>query len=112
MKELLSLLAALFAVAVVIYLSYLFSKYISMGSSKLTQAKHMTIIDRLMVGQDRFILIVRVQDSVFLVSVTSQAIQILKELKSDDFGDENTAVKKDFFEESFKSILQKIKAKK
>jgi len=108
LEGILSLIAALLAVAFVIYLSYLFSRYISMGSAKINGARHMRIIDRLMVGQDRFLLIVGVMDKVLLVSVTSQAISVLGELNSDDFKDEFSEEHKGFFENSFKSVLQNI----
>ena len=103
----------LLAVIFVIYLSYVFSKYISKGTAKITAAKHMQVIDRLVVGQDRFILIVSVLDKYYLVSVTGQSIEILKELDGDELKNSSDNEPKpldfDLFKTTFTNMFKRDK---
>lgn len=69
---------------IIIYLSYVFSKHISSGAAKINRAKHIKIVDRVMVGQDRYVMIIQVQSKFYLTGVTPQSIQILSELEGFD----------------------------
>ena len=111
MQDILPLLLVLLIVAFVMYMSYLFTKFIGSRSSKAAKAEHIKIVDRLAVGQDRYILIVELQGMHYLVSATPQEIRILKEL--DDF---ETVIPPSpapmSFSESFKTVLGNMMQKK
>ncbi len=100
---------AIVGVAVVIYLSYLFSRYISIGAAKFNAAKYMNIVDRLAVGQDRMLLIIELGEKYYLTSVTSQNIQILKELDKEELKEikpvKNTLNQDGNFKSTFQSLL-------
>jgi len=80
----LTLVVALAAVAAVLYLSYIFSRYLAAGAAKINRSKYVKIIDRVVLGQDRMMLIVMIGEKYYLVGSTSQSIQILTELEDKD----------------------------
>ncbi|WP_051280736.1 FliO/MopB family protein [Anaerovorax odorimutans] len=111
-KDITPLLLAIVAIIVVIYLSYLFSKYVALGASKFNSAKHMKIVDRLALGQDKLLVIVQIGQDYFLASVTSQSIQFIKKLKEDDLVEIRQNPMNQFQAKSaFKNILQKYMSK-
>ena len=74
------LIIALAAVGVVLYLSYLFSRYLAIGAAKVNESKYIKIIDRIVLGQDRIILIAEIGGKYYLIGSSAQSIQILTEL--------------------------------
>ncbi|MFV0517502.1 MAG: flagellar biosynthetic protein FliO [Aminipila sp.] len=113
-KAVIPLLLALLAVAAVIYLSYAFSKYIAMGASKLSGARYMRVVDRMMLGQDKMMMIVQIGDSYYLTGVTSQNVQIIKELSGEELIEMEAATPNMGFQQAatFKNALQKYINKK
>lgn len=111
LKDVGALLLGIAVVALVLYLSFLFSKYLSKKSMQINGANYMRVIDRMAVGQDRSILIVEIQQKYYLVSNTAQNITILKELEG--FSEpvvSDTAPKN--FSESFQTVLKNMIQKK
>lgn len=107
------LVLTLAIVIFVIYLSYLFSRRIAVGAAGFSKAKYMKIIDRIIVGQDKYIAIVQIGSSHLLVSITATSIKILKELNNEDIVEfmesENN---KPALSESFKDTILKVMSKK
>jgi len=79
-----ALILALAAVGAVLYLSYLFSRYLAVGAAKVNKSKYVKIIDRVVLGQDRMMLITMIGEKYFLIGSTAQSIQILTELDGED----------------------------
>lgn len=108
------LILALLAVVAVIYLSYIFSKYMAIGGSRMSGAKYMRIVDRMMLGQDKMIAIVQIGTSYYLAGVTSQNVQILKELEGEELIEMEPTAQMASFQsmDSFKGLLDKHVSKK
>lgn len=105
---------ALLAVVAVIYLSYVFSKYVALGAGKMSGAKYMRVVDRMMLGQDKMMMIVQIGDSYYLTGVTAQNVQIIKELTGEELiemesGAQSTALQQ---ATSFKNALMDHMKKK
>lgn len=74
-----------FAAAIlIIYLSYLVSKYLGKGMNRGQSSRYMRLIDQLTVGQDRHLAVVQVGDSYLLIGITAGQIRVLKELGNED----------------------------
>ena len=82
-----ALILALIAVGVVLYLSFVFSRHLAAGAAKINKSKYIKIIDRVVLGQDRVMLIAMICGKYFLVSSTAQSIQILAELDEKEIDD-------------------------
>lgn len=77
-------IATFFVVLLIIYGSYLASKYIGKGLSKSSSSMYMRLIDQITMGQDRHIAIVQVSDKFFLVGITAGQIRVLSELQDEE----------------------------
>ena len=66
-------IATFLVVVLIIYGSYLASKYIGKGLSKSSSSMYMRLIDQITMGQDRHIAIVQVGNKFFLVGKIGRA---------------------------------------
>lgn len=87
-------------------MSYLFSKYLATGTSKINSAKYMRIIDRIPTGQDRSIIILQIGDKHYLVGNTTQSIEILAELSEEQLIEFPPEAHMSFNADSFKNTLE------
>ena len=69
------------AAALIIYASYLASKYIGKGLGRGTGSRYMRLIDQITLGQDRHMAIVQIGGKYLLVGVTSGQINVLSEVQ-------------------------------
>ena len=60
----LSIIFTFIAAIVIIYLSYLASKYIGKGMGKLQNSRYMRLIDQIAVGQERHIAVLQVGEQI------------------------------------------------
>ncbi len=105
----LKVIGTFIAVALILYGSYLASKYISRGMTKGSSSQYMRLIDQITLGQDRHVAILQVSGKYFLVGVTAGQVQLLSELQDEelfplapeDAGDGMKAP-------DFKSIMEKF----
>lgn len=72
------------AAALIIYASYLASKYIGKGLGKGTGSKYMRLIDQITLGQDRHIAIVQVGGKYLLIGVTSGQVNVLTDIQDEE----------------------------
>ena len=111
MKDIVPLILVLLVIAFVMYMSFLFTRFIGNRTSRMNKAEYMKIIDRLAVGQDRFLLIVSINNGYYLISATAKEVRILKQL--DDFKEIPPGVPQPMsFTESFKTVLGNMLQKK
>ena len=87
MDGVIPLIIALIAVGVILYLSYLFSRYLAVGAARINKSKYIKIVDRTVLGQDRMLLITQIGDKYYLIGSSSQTINILTEIDEKDIID-------------------------
>ncbi len=96
-------------VILIIYGSYIASKYIGKGLSKSSSSRYMRLIDQITLGQDRHIAIIQVSGKYFLVGITAGQIQVLSELEDDELfplaPDEYGSSTKSL---DFKAVMEKL----
>ena len=107
----LPLFIALLAVGVILYLSYLFSRHLASGAAKINKSKYIKIVDRVILGQDKMILIALIGEKYYLIGSSTQSIQILTEL-DDDATAEISYSERNNDETSFKNVLKGMLPKK
>ena len=99
------LIIALAAVGVVLYLSYLFSRYLAIGAAKISKSKFIKVVDRVVLGQDRLLLIATIGGRSYLIGASAHSIQLLTELENNEMFDDNTPEKTSDFG-AFKNVLK------
>lgn len=102
-------IATLILVILIIYGSYLASKYLGKGLSKNSSSLYMRLIDQITMGQDRHIAIVQISGKYLLIGVTAGQISVLSELQDDELfplAPEDTGT--GIGNADFKTIMEKL----
>lgn len=111
MNSVISLVSVLILTVLILYLSYIFTKSLGKGMGLKHGGTYMQMLDRLPLGQDKAIAIVRVGSHYYLIGIASSQITFLSELSEEEIQDE--ARKPTQFSDSgegfdnFKNILKK-----
>ncbi|WP_124066911.1 flagellar biosynthetic protein FliO [Clostridium sp. E02] len=85
MNSLISLASVLLITILILYLSYVFTKSLGKGIGMKKQGgSSMQMLDRLPLGQDKAIAIVRTGNHYFLIGIASSQISLLAELSEED----------------------------
>ena len=96
--------------AVIIYLSYLCSKYMGKGMVRTSRSRYMRMLDQMIVGQNRTLAVVQAGDRYLLLGVGPERIDMLLELSEEELipiGGEDGEQTVDFGR-----LLSKIRRKK
>ncbi len=80
--EMFSLIGALIMIVLVLFATYYFTKAISKKMTNYSSSRHLKIIDRVALSQNKFLLIVEVDKKFLLVGVSDNSISVLKEFDS------------------------------
>lgn len=70
--------------AIIIYLSYLCSKYLGKGLVRGSSSRYMRMLDQMIVGQNRTLVIVQAGERYLLLGVGPDRISTLAELTEED----------------------------
>lgn len=88
---------SLAGIILVLFLTYYGTKWLSVKTNLTMKSRYMNIVDKIMLGQNKFLAIAEVNNKFYLLSITEKNINILKELE--DFQllpDENPENNMDF----------------
>lgn len=102
----------LIIIGVILYLSYICSRYIGRTGKIRGSSKYIRLIDQIAVGQDRTIAVIQTGASYFLVGITSTNITVLKELEEEDLTELDYIADQPAGFTEFQSILEKISKRK
>ncbi len=83
MNHFFDLIKVVFALVSVLALFYLLMKFLK-DKQLYNQTNQMTILEKCYLGKDKLLCLIKVVDQVFLVSVTKQEINLIKEVELPD----------------------------
>jgi flagellar protein FliO/FliZ len=96
-KEIISLIMSVLGIIFVLFLTYFSTKWLSIKASSITKSKYMNIVDKIILGQNKYIAIVEISNKYYLMSVTDNNINIIKDLDELELSTfENTSETKEF----------------
>ena len=84
MNSIFSLASVLIVTILILYLSYVFTKSLGKGIGLKRGGNYMQMLDRLPLGQDKAVAVVRAGNHYFLIGIASSQISILAELTEED----------------------------
>jgi len=64
----------------VLFLTYYGTKWLSVKATSISKSKYMNVIDKIVLGQNKFLAIVEISNKYYLLSITDNNINIIKEL--------------------------------
>ncbi len=109
MNSIISLASVLILTVLVLYLSYVFTKSLGNGIGMKRGGSSMEMLDRLSLGQDKAVAVIRAGSRYYLIGIASSQITLLAELSEEDVP-KATAASPSFGTdgyENFKNILKK-----
>lgn len=96
--SILELLLCLAAIAVVIYLSFIATRYFAGKVNNMSKTNNIKILERTSLTQDKGLAIVAIGHQFFLVGYSTNTIEILQELKENDLNLSSAAGKPNFMQ--------------
>lgn len=96
-------LPTLLVILVIFFLAWVVTRFIAMKSSQGISGKFLTVLEKIPVTKDSYIMLVKISDKIMVVGVTAQGMTTLKELDADNIDIEALMPK----QESFAEILKK-----
>lgn len=97
-SDTLTLFFSLLAVVFVLYLSYLFSKYMANKVNNVSKSSNIRILERVALSQDKGLVIIQVCGKYYLVGFSNNTIEILKELDESELNLPKSALKESFLD--------------
>lgn len=63
-----------------LFLTYFSTKWLSVKATSITKSKYMNIVDRIVLGQNKYLAIIEISNKYYLISITDNNINIIKDL--------------------------------
>lgn len=96
--DVLPLIYSLVAIVLVLYLCYIFSKYISKKVNNVSSLSNIKILERVALAQDKGLAVIEVCGKYYLVGFANNNIEILKELDAESLKIPRSDSKENFLE--------------
>ena len=104
-----SLIGGLFLFVIILFLAWFCTKWLGTHYGVPSKVSKIKILERCAIGTDRSLMIVRVGEKVWLLGVTAHNINIITELNSEDFAQEEYDIKGSFVQsQKFTSDFSRI----
>lgn len=82
--DLLQVIGTFIMVVLILILAFVMTKRIGKGAIRYQNSSNMKVLERVLLGQDKSLLIVQVGSKYCLIGVTQSGIQLLMELQEED----------------------------
>jgi len=109
MDSILTALSSLGILLLILCGAYLTSKWFAQKQQRLSVSRHMEVLDSLSVGRERWFLLLKAGERIYLVGVTHQGMRTLGEFPASELGPENPLARGPEFSKFFKASLDKLK---
>lgn len=80
-KEIFSLILSILGIILVLFLTYYSTKWISTKSNLTMKSRYMNIVDKIMLGQNKYLAIAEICSKYYLIIITEKDVNIVKELE-------------------------------
>ena len=97
-SDVLPLIFSLLAIVLVLYLCYVFSKYIAKKVNHVSSLNNIQILERVALAQDKGLAVIQVCEKYYLIGFANNNIEILKELDGEDIKTPQSDLKGNFLE--------------
>lgn len=97
-SDALTLIFSLLAIALVLYLCYLFSKFMANKVNNVSKFSNIKVVERVALTQDKGLVIIQVCGKYYLIGFANNNIEILKELDGSELNFPKSALKDSFLD--------------
>ncbi|MFA9381523.1 MAG: flagellar biosynthetic protein FliO [Acetanaerobacterium sp.] len=107
MEEFLSVAGAILMVVAIVVLAFYSTKWLGKRMGGAVKSRYLSVIDRVSLGQDKYIAVVKVGEKHLLIGVSSGSVTNLGELSQDDLTQVVTEQGAVSFGDAFKESMKK-----
>lgn len=79
-KEIFSVILSIIGIVLVLFFTYYSTRWLSLKANTIQKSKYINIIDKAVLGQNKYLAIAEISKKYYLLSISDQSINILKEL--------------------------------
>lgn len=79
----LSLMGAIFTLIIILFLAYWSSRLLGKSWTRTSAGKHMKVIEQIQIGQDKQLLLVKLQEHTYFLGVSQAGIQLLSQVEGE-----------------------------
>ena len=97
-SDVLTLIFTLLAIVLVLYLCYLFSKFMANKVNNVSKFNNIKVVERVALTQDKGLVIIQVCGKYYLIGFANNNIEILKELDGSELNFPKSALKDSFLD--------------
>lgn len=97
-SDILPLIFSLLAIVLVLYLCYVFSKFIAKKVNNVSDSNNIKVLERVAIAQDKGLAIIEICGKYYLIGFANNNIEILKEVEKEDLHFPQSALKGNFLE--------------
>lgn len=112
LSSIFSLILALLGIALVLYLSYKFSKYLASKVNTANNSSNIHVLERATLGQDKCLAIIEICDKFYVVGIANNNIDILLELDNYEPSEETLTTNSKKFLDILKDTVKDTVKKK
>lgn len=107
MEEFISVAGAILMIVAIVVLAFYSTRWLGKRMAGSSASKHLAVVDRISLGQDKFIAIVKVGEKKLLIGVSSGSVTNLGELSEEDLTQVVTQQAFPSFGDAMKESLKK-----
>lgn len=104
--DLLKMIGILIAIAIVFFLAWFVTRAVAMSGSFSGRGKYFTVLEKLPITKDSYIMLVKSFDKLLLVGATASGMTLLKEYDADSVNLEEFQLEKQNFSDVFKTAIE------
>ena len=116
LQSVITAIGTLLIIVVILFLTYICTKYIgnrmSLGGYGGQNARYISIVDRVLVGQESSVALVKVSGRMFLLGITGENVNMLTELTEDELTEIPAPVNGNYAGTAFKDVIERLKYRK
>lgn len=116
LKSIVTGFGTLLIIIAILYLTYICTKYIGnkMGTGRYAggTSRYLSMVDRMFLGQESSVALVRVSDRIFLVGITNDNINLLTEIREEELTELSVPEVENNAGAVFKDVIDRLKDRK
>lgn len=116
LQSVITAIGTLVIIVAILFLTYICTKYIgnrmSLGGYGGQSARYISVIDRIMVGQESSVALVRVSGRVLLLGITGDNVNLLTEIDKDELTELPAPENVNYTGAAFKDVIERLKDRK
>ncbi len=97
-SDVLPLIFSLFAIVLVLYLCYAFSKFIAKKVNNVSDSNNIKVLERVAIAQDKGLAVIEICGKYYLIGFANNNIEILKELDGENLKFPQSGLKGNFLD--------------